>query len=219
VCVSFIEWSMEGLEAANCSCDWGCPCQFNRLPTHGYCRAYGVVQIDRGHFGDVRLDGLRWGIVAAWPGAVHEGHGTLQVFVDERADAAQRAAIEAVGQGRETEPGTLVWQVFSTTVTTMLPTLTARIEFACDLEARTARVRVPGIIDGTVAPIVNPVTGAAHRVRVTLPNGFEFNEAEFASGTANVTGAIPLDFTDTHAHLARVHWTTHGVVALNAERR
>jgi len=37
-------------------------------------------------------------------------------------------------------------------------------------------------------------------------------EAEFAAGTATVQGAIPLALKDTHAHLARVHWSTHGVV-------
>ena len=210
--MAFVEWSMQGLEAANCNCDWGCPCQFNCLPTHGDCRAYGVVQIEQGRYGDVPLDGLRWGILGAWPKAIHFGNGTMQVFVDERADAKQRAALEAIGQGRETEPGTLVWQVFSTTVTKYLPTITAPIEFSASLDERTARVRVGGILDGTVSPIRNAVPGAASRVRVTLPNGFEFTEAEFASGSATSSTAIPLDFTDTHAHLARIHWSTHGVV-------
>jgi hypothetical protein len=45
-----------------------------------------------------------------------------------------------------------------------------------------------------------------------LPNGFEFTEAEFGSGTCKVTGPITLAFTNTHAHLAYVHWSTHGVV-------
>jgi hypothetical protein len=210
--MAFVEWSMEGLEAANCNCDWGCPCQFNRLPTHGDCRAYAVMQIERGRFGDVPLDGLRWGILAAWPGAVHQGNGTLQVIVDDRATAPQRAALEAVGHGRETEPGTLVWQVFSTTVTKFLPTVSAPIAFSADLAERSANVAIGGILDGRVAPITNAVTGAPHRVRVTLPHGFEFTEAEFASGTARASGDIALDFTDTHAHLARIHWSTHGVV-------
>ena len=210
--MTFTEWTIQGVELANCSCDWGCPCQFNRLPTRGDCRAYHVIQIDRGHFGDVTLDGLRWGVVAAWPGAVHMGNGTLGVFVDARADERQRSALEAIGQGRETDPGTLVWQVFSTTVTKMLPTVAMTIAFECDLDERTARVQVGNLIEGMVSPIRNPVTGAAHRVRVTLPHGFEFTDAEFASGTARAISTIPLEFHDTHAHLARVHWSTHGVI-------
>ena len=45
-----------------------------------------------------------------------------------------------------------------------------------------------------------------------LPHGFEFREAEMTSGTAQSTGAIGLDFHDSHAHLAAIHWSTHGVV-------
>src|ERR1035438_2298096 len=77
------EWSMEGVEFSNCNCIWGCPCQFNGAPTHGNCRAYTFVQIDRGRFDGVPLDGLRWGILAAWPGPIHLGNGTFQSVVDE----------------------------------------------------------------------------------------------------------------------------------------
>ncbi len=206
------EWTMQGTEMVTCNCDCGCPCQFSRLPTHGDCRALIFVQIDRGRFGDVPLDGLRWGILAAWPGPIHKGNGTLQVIVDERASAAQRDAIEAVAHGRETEPGTVVWAVFASMVTEFLPTLSRPIDMTIDYDNRRASVRVPDVVEGTVGPILNPVNGKPNRARVTLPAGFEFTEAEFASGTARAGGRIALDFTDTHAHLAHVHWSTHGVV-------
>jgi hypothetical protein len=210
--MALTEWEIEGVEVVNCNCAVGCPCQFNQLPTHGDCRAYTFIRVDRGRFGDVPLDGLRFGFLAAWPKAIHLGNGTFQVIVDERASPRQRAALEAIGQGRETDPGSLVLHVFSTTVTNLLPTIYAPIELECDIEARTARLRVPGIIDGTVAPIRNPVTGAAHSVRISLPKGFEYTTAEVAAGRLKTTGAIALEFTDTHAHLAPVHWSTHGVV-------
>ena len=47
-------------EIATCNCAWGCPCQFNGLPTHGDCRAAVAMQIEKGHFGAVSLDGLKW---------------------------------------------------------------------------------------------------------------------------------------------------------------
>jgi len=206
------EWLMKGTEIAHCNCECGCPCQFSRLPTHGNCEAYCFVQIDKGTFGDVPLDGLRWGIVATWPGPIHKGNGTLQAIVDERADAAQRAALEAVAHGKDTEPGKIVWAVYASMVTNFLPTLARPIDLSIDVENRVASVRVPGIVDGKVEPIRNQVTGAPSRARLTLPNGFEFTEAEFASGTGRATGEITLDFSNTHAHVANVHWTTHGVV-------
>jgi hypothetical protein len=147
-----------------------------------------------------------------WPGPIHMGNGTFQVIVDEKADAKQRTALETIGQGRETEPGKLIWQVFSAMVTKLLPTAFKPIDLTIDMEKRTAKLRVPDVLNSSAAPIANPVTGIAHRARVTLPNGMEFTEAEFVSGKASSKGAIELDFDNTHAHLARIHWSTHGVV-------
>lgn len=203
---------MQGIEFINCNCAWGCPCQFNSLPTYGDCRALGFGQIEQGRYGNVTLDGLRWGVLLAWPKAIHLGNGTFQAIVDERADARQRAALEAITQGRDTDPGTLIWQVFATTMTKVLPTLFKPIELTLDVEKRTAAVRVPGLVEGRGEPIKNPVTGAAHRARMDLPQGFEYSQAEVASGTSRATGAIALDLLGTHAHLARFHWSTHGVV-------
>jgi hypothetical protein len=205
--MKLVEWSMQGVEFGNCNCDVGCPCQFNALPTHGDCRAHTFVQIEKGRFGDVPLDGLRWGILASWPGPIHLGNGTFQAIVDERADPKQRAALEAISHGQETE------QVFSTTITKALPTLFKPIELAIDVKARTAIVKVPGVAEFSAASIKNPMTGADHQVRVTLPTGFEFTEAEFVSGKGKATSdPIVLEFDGTHAHLARIHWGTHGVV-------
>jgi hypothetical protein len=45
--MALIEWQIRGTEMTNCNCNWGCPCQFNSLPTGGSCRALSFVQIDR----------------------------------------------------------------------------------------------------------------------------------------------------------------------------
>src|SRR5690242_10480914 len=33
-------WRIAGEEAGGCNCAWGCPCQFNALPTHGRCEGF-----------------------------------------------------------------------------------------------------------------------------------------------------------------------------------
>jgi hypothetical protein len=210
--MALTEWFMQGTEYGHCNCNWGCPCQFNAPPTHGNCRALAFFQIDKGRFGDVPLDGVYWGILGAWPGPIHEGRGIFQIVVDERTNERQRAALEAVGHGREIEPGKLIWQVFAAVIDQYLPTLVKRIDLSIDLARRTAQLSVPGLIEASAEPIHNPVTGAEHRVSVLLPEGFEFTKAEFASGKAKASGAIALDFDGTHVHLAPIHWTTHGVV-------
>ena len=210
--MSFVEWNVQGLEVINCNCNYGCPCQFNSLPSHGHCRAHMWMHVERGHFGDVKLDDTRFGVIAAWPGAVHQGNGTHQVIVDDRLTPEQKSALETIAKGKETEPGKVVWFIYAAMSKTFLPTLTARINLAADMEAREATVSVPGILDGSVSPIKNPVTGLPHRARVTLPMGVEFTDAEYASGKAKSQGAIEIDFNGTHAHFARFHWSTHGVV-------
>jgi len=208
----YIDWAIQGLEFSNCNCSWGCPCQFNGLPTQGHCRAFCFVQIEKGHFGDVPLDGLRWGMIAAWPGAIHLGRGRFQTIIEDKAHSKQAAAIETISHGGETEPGSLIWQVFSTTITEFLPTLSKPIGLTIDYAGRTAQVNVPGLVEGKADSIRNPVTGAAHQVRVTMPTGFEFTESEVVNGTSKATGAIELDLDGSHAHLARIHWSTRGVV-------
>jgi hypothetical protein len=64
----------------------------------------------------------------------------------------------------------------------------APIEFELDLAKRTGRVKIKGVIDTSVEPIRKPITGHEHCARVVLLQGFEYREAEFASGrtTASV---------------------------------
>ena len=80
-----LRWSITATHFVNCNCDFGCPCQFNALPTDRTCRALAAWDIHEGYFGNVQLDGLRAINTYSWPGAVHQGNGSLQTIVDERA--------------------------------------------------------------------------------------------------------------------------------------
>ena len=40
------DWKIRGPEVSTCNCNWGCPCQFNSLPTHGNCRAGVAMRIE-----------------------------------------------------------------------------------------------------------------------------------------------------------------------------
>ena len=64
-------WEIKGREFGNCNCDYGCPCQFNALPTHGHCRGLAVFDIETGFHGATRLDGLRAAGIFRWPGPIH----------------------------------------------------------------------------------------------------------------------------------------------------
>ena len=208
--MAYVDWRMRGPEIANCNCDWGCPCQFNALPTHGHCRAMTGMRIDEGHFGDVPLAGLKWVGMFAWPKAIHEGGGEAFVVVDERASEAQRGAILTILSGQETVPGATIFNVFASVIDTMHPPAFLPIEFELDIDKRLGRLRVEGIIDTSVEPIRNPITGAEHRARVVLPGGFEYREAEYASGKTRADGAVALGWASTHAHVAMLDLSTTG---------
>lgn len=207
-----IDWRMQGPEITNCNCAWGCPCQFNALPTQGHCRATVAMRIDEGYFGEVRLDGLKWVSVLAWPGPIHHGKGEVQTIIDERADEQQREAILAILKGDQTEPGATIFNVFTAVLDTVHKPLFLPIEFDADFAARSARFAVPGMVEARVEPIRNPVTGAPHQAKVTLQHGFEYHEAEYASSTTKASGPVPQDWADRHAHLFMMHMTRDGVV-------
>ena len=95
-------WEIQGRELINCNCSYGCPCQFNALPTHGNCEAVGCFSIEHGHHGEINLDGLAFAMAVAWPGAIHQGKGRCQPYVDSRADEQQREALLTIGAA-ETE--------------------------------------------------------------------------------------------------------------------
>ncbi len=207
-----IGWTIRGRELVNCNCDYGCPCQFNALPTHGSCEAAIGYEIDEGHFGDVTLHGLRAAAVYQWPGPVHEGDGTMQLIVDESASEAQRDALLSILGGLETEPMTTVWSVYSAMCPTQLEPLFVPIDLEIDIESRVGRVSVPGVFETSAEPIRNRVTGNIHRARIDLPHGFEYELAEIASASTTTTGTIELDLKDSYGQFAELHLSNTGVV-------
>ena len=208
--MAHVDWSIEGPEYVNCNCAWGCPCQFNALPTDGTCRAITGMRVERGHFGSTRLDGLSWVGTYGWPGPIHLGNGTQQFFIDERADEHQRKALVEILHGRQTAPGATVFQVFSTTMTTVLDPVFAPVEVEVDVDACRGRIVVPGVIESTGAPMRSPFTGKELRARVTLRSDFGQSETEYGSGTTRATGAVKLDLKDTHGQFARIQMTQNG---------
>ena len=205
-------WEIQADELVACNCAYGCPCQFNALPTHGNCEAMAGFQIKQGHFGDTRLDGLRAVGVLWWPGAIHEGGGKAFIIVDERADEAQRQALLTILSGGETDPGATMWNVFASTMEDVFEPVFKPIEIEVDVEARVGRVRVEGLAESSGEPIRNPVTGDPHRARIDLPDGFEYSLAEMGSGTFKTSGPIAMSFQDRYAQFAHIHLNNHGVV-------
>ena len=206
------KWTIKGREFVHCNCAYGCPCQFNALPTHGNCEAVVAVQIDEGRHGDTVLDGLRIAAVLKWPGAVHEGQGQCVPIVDERADEKQREALLRIMSGLDTVEGATFFAVFATTYETVHEPVFAPIELEIDIDGRSAKVRVPDVMEARGEPIRNAVTGEESRGQMRMPQGFEFDIAEVGRGWATTQGPVQIELSDSHAHFAELHMTETGVV-------
>ncbi|RVE99276.1 DUF1326 domain-containing protein [Sinorhizobium meliloti] len=204
------DWELHGMEFGNCNCSYGCPCQFNALPTHGHCQAIGFFTIARGNFGAAKLDGLNMAIAVAWPGAVHEGRGVMQPIIDERADDAQRRALFSILTGEETDPMATFWAVYTAMCETVCDPIYTAISIDVDMKARRAKCKAESVAIGRGEPIVNPVTGEEHRVGILLPNGFEYERNEVGRGWSSSFTGVPLNLEDSYAHWCELHFNQHG---------
>lgn len=205
-------WTLKGRELVNCSCDYGCNCQFNGLPDKGHCHAVAGIQIDEGHHGDTRLDGLRVAAIFKWPGAVHEGNGEALAFIDARADDAQREALLRIMSGQDTEPMATMFAVYASTLTTMHEPVFTDIDFEVDVDARRGRLSIKDQVEMAGTPLVNKVTGAESRAQIVLPEGFEYAVADIGSASSTTTGVMALELKDSYGQFAYLHLDNHGVV-------
>ena len=209
--MAYVDWQILGKRLVSCSCDYGCPCEFNAPPTRTPCEGVEGMEIDRGHFGDVQLDGLRVAGIFRWPGAVHEGGGHYLLVIDGRADEAQREALLTITAGEEQEP-TTAFNIYGSTIEHEYDPVFAGIEFEWDLDKRRGRLAVPGLLESRLAPIVNPVTGADHRAVIKLPEGFEFREAEIVSADFQAEGELAHEHSGRYGFLTYVGYGPYGVI-------
>jgi hypothetical protein len=198
---------MEGAWIKSCNCDPGCPCDFNQHPTNENCEGMVAMKIARGHYGDVSLDGVTWACSVWWPGRMDEGNGSVQAYIDDRADADQRGALLEILSGRA---GGLLYEIVAAVCPNVQEPVFAPIEFEHDVESLTARVVVGGgllHVESTGLPSFN--SDEPYRIRVTIPDGFEYindtNSAETAVATVlRSKGAISYDHDHGHVSLTHV---------------
>jgi hypothetical protein len=181
--------------------------------THGYCQSAFVGKIVAGHFNDTPLEGLNWAALYKWPGEIKDGKGKRQIVIDERADDAQRVALETIISGEACEPLSNLFSVFGATCSKFCATLFLPIDLEADLELRTARVDIPGIMSGSGKPIINEFNGQPFHIALARRSGsFEFTYAEIGQGTTSVTGDMDMAFEDSYAHFCVHHWNQDGVI-------
>jgi hypothetical protein len=183
-----VGWNLKGTAIVACNCDYGCPCNFNALPTTGKCEGGWTWHVERGMYDYVVLDGLSFSVYVNWPGAIHEGDGEAVILVDERADDEQRAAIKELVSGEHGGP----WGILAWTWPTVHGPLA--VPYEVELDGVRSRVKAGTVLELESAPIRNPVTGVESFPGVVLPQGLIFKRADCgASTTFRVADGVDYD--------------------------
>ena len=93
-------WKIAGSYFEACNCNPACPCVFLSPPTSGACTLLVAWHIDKGHFGEVNLDGLNTALAVHSPGHMLEVKWKVALYVDERANQDQQGALTQIFSGQ-----------------------------------------------------------------------------------------------------------------------
>lgn len=94
------KWNLEGTYFESCNCETACPCVFLSPPTQDDCTALVAWHVDTGYFGEVSLDGLNVALAVDSPGHMAEVKWKAALYLDDRADDAQREAMTQIFAGQ-----------------------------------------------------------------------------------------------------------------------
>jgi hypothetical protein len=197
-------WHLKMDYVETCNCDYGCPCNFSGFPTYGYCRDILLHHIQDGNYGDIRLDGLDVVYAASWPKAIHEGNGTMQLFISKNASDKQRDALIKIFSGEAKGEGHFA--IFRPTFKYILEP--QFVDIIAKINDRKSSFSVPGIIDVELESFKDPVTGEEHEARLQLPKGFIFKIADAAKTKLMRISTPNMNYDDSgqSAYFAQVEY-------------
>ena len=162
------EWRLAGDWFDVCRCRVPCACTFAQAPDDGQCDGILAWHVREGSYGDVALDGLNVVAVGSFEGNIWQGEAkpAMGFFIDERADEAQRDALQAIFGG---EAGG--WPAgFAALIDEVRGIEYAPIEFEIADDLAHWSVEVPGKARGSAEALVGPdEPGGNARARSTTP--------------------------------------------------
>ena len=197
------KWWVNGLLFENCNCQIVCQghVSYRQLCNYEQCIGHWAIHIEEGRFGDVALNDLNVIILYITPQLMIHGDWTETIYIDERANKAQRLAIERILTGQEGGP----WVVLSRFVTKRLETRYLPIHF--EDQGRRKRMWVEGYFDTTI----DNIRGQDRSRDVMIENMFNQIHGSpqvIASGeTSYKDGELAASMKGTHALSSHFSWT------------
>lgn len=206
-----MSWRIKAKYYEACNCAYGCPCNMNGFPTHGYCEGTIAFDVIEGERDGVDLKGAKVVGAVKWPGAIHEGNGNMAVFID--GDAQQQEALGAILTAQD--PG-LPWEILAATVTQIHGPFFETVQI--EDNGNDSHVRVGDKLELTMQSFTNPVTGAKHEAHMVLPDGFIFQDGHIGTTSVNRVDAdgVTFDHAGNNAYYADVTWSSENRLAPTA---
>lgn len=201
-------WKIKAKYYEACNCAYGCPCNMSGFPTHGKCEGAVGFQILEGDRDGVDLAGAKVASAIKWPGAIHEGNGSMAVFID--GNDTQRDALVAILTAQD--PG-LPWEILAATVSEIHGPFFETIEI--EDNGTDSLVRVGNKFEVKMESFTNPVTGDKHEVHMVLPDGFIFEDGMIGTTSINMVNAdgVSFDHAGNNAYYAEVEWSSENRMA------
>ncbi|MGR4880669.1 DUF1326 domain-containing protein [Streptomyces sp. LARHCF249] len=200
-------WHLVGDWFDTCKCAIPCPCTFAQPPTYGDCEGVMAWHIREGSYGDVRLDGLNFLMLASFTGNVWAGTHTdayAAAFIDERADERQRAALHAIFGGQAGGWPAQFSEAFSPEMRGM-DFAPIRVEIDEDLGSWSAEI--PDRVTARAEALTGPTTPEGVRVQVHNAPGSEVGPGQIATwGCATTHQADAFGFSWNRSGVSSKHF-------------
>ncbi|MFE2168077.1 DUF1326 domain-containing protein [Streptomyces sp. NPDC059447] len=157
-------WHVAGDWFDTCRCNIPCPCNFAQPPTFDACDGVLAWHVNEGSYGDVPLDGLNVLLLGSFEGNLWGEHSDAYaaVFFDERADDAQRTALQMIFGG---QAGGWPAQLVGTLGPEMRGMDFAPIEIEVDADLGSWRAAIPGRVEARAEALTGPTTPEGARVQ------------------------------------------------------
>jgi hypothetical protein len=183
----------------------------NGFPTHGKCEGTIAFEVTEGERDGVDLTGAKVAGSVKWPGAIHEGNGTLAVFID--GNTGQQEALVAILTAQD--PG-LPWEILAATVSEIHGPFFEPIDIVDS--GTDSRVKVGDKLEIQMQSFTNPVTGDKHQVHMVLPDGFIFTDGHIATTSVNMVNVdgVSFDHPGNNAYYSHVEWSSENRMAPTA---
>lgn len=197
------KWEIEADYLQACSCDYGCPCEFEAPPTQGFCEGMGAWQINSGRYGDVSLNGLGLAFSSRWPEAIHLGNGNAIVFIDEKANEQQREALTQIASG---QAGGMPFEVIAQTLSKVDIKF---VPFQFTINGQHSSAKIGDAVSMAFEPVKNPVSGEEETIRIEHGTGFLFKGADVVSAkecTSKLGGELDYSWPNKAGFVTQVKY-------------